>query len=117
MDRADRTALNEFDHAMVIRGRVNLRTHLGHDASFCRSLRDSPRFVDVVSQRLFVIHVLAKLQLSYFGSNSFKKGTIIVATGYVTFSPGAGNRKGHEWYTLHVEKWQKFRIVKTDRNQ
>ncbi|MBL8817830.1 MAG: hypothetical protein JNL58_17525 [Planctomyces sp.] len=55
--------------------------------------------------------VLDRLQLSYGGSNQLKKGTTIVATGSLTFSPGAGDREGHEWYALHVEKWQNFRIV------
>lgn len=58
--------------------------------------------------------VLDRLQLSFFGSNLLKKGTIIVATGVLTFSPGTGNRQGHEWYTLKVEKWRDFRIVAPD---
>ena len=61
--------------------------------------------------------VLNRLQLSYFGSNPLKKGTIIVATGTLTFSPGVGKRIGHEWYTLQVEKWQNFRIVQSDRKK
>ncbi len=59
--------------------------------------------------------VLDRLQLSYLGSNPLPKGTTIIATGVLSFSAGAGERKGHEWYALHVEKWQKFRIVKQDR--
>ncbi len=55
--------------------------------------------------------VLDRLQLSFGSSNQLKKGTIIVATGSLTFLPGAGDRKGHEWYSLEVEKWQNFRIV------
>ncbi len=58
--------------------------------------------------------VLDRLQLSYFGSNPMTKGTIIVATGKLTFSPGEGDSKGHEWYSLQVEKWQNFRIVRKD---
>ena len=61
--------------------------------------------------------VLDRLQLSFSGSNPMAKGTIIVATGLLTFSAGEGERKGHEWYTLHVEKWQKFRIVEQDRKE
>lgn len=61
--------------------------------------------------------VLDRLQLSFSGSNPLTKGTIIVATGLLTFSAGEGERKGHEWYTLHVEKWQKFRIVEQDRKE
>lgn len=61
--------------------------------------------------------VLDRLQLSYFGSNPLKKGTIIIATGTLTFSPGVGKSKGHEWYTLQVEKWQNFRIVQPDHKQ
>lgn len=60
--------------------------------------------------------VLDRLQLSFCGSNQLKKGTIIVATGSLAFSPGAGKRKGHEWYTLKVEKWQNFRIVQPDHD-
>lgn len=59
--------------------------------------------------------VLERLQLSFYGSNPISKGTIIVATGALTFSPGTDNRKGHEWYTLKVDKWQNFRIVPTNR--
>ena len=62
-------------------------------------------------------NVLERLQLSYFGSNPLKKGTIIVATGTLTFLPGVGKRKGHESYTLEVEKWQNFRIVQPDRRK
>lgn len=61
--------------------------------------------------------VLDRLQLSYLGSNPMKKGTVIVATGTLTFFPGAGERKGHEWYTLQVEKWQNFRIGQSARQQ
>ncbi len=61
--------------------------------------------------------VLDRLQLSFGGSNQLKKGTVIVATGSLSFSPGAGDRKGHEWYTLKVDKWQNFRIVQPDRKQ
>jgi len=60
--------------------------------------------------------VLDRLQLSFYGSNQLKKGTIIVATGSLAFSPGAGERKGHEWYTLNVAKWQNFRILRPDQN-
>ena len=60
--------------------------------------------------------VLDRLQLSFCGSNQLTKGTIIVATGSLAFFPGAGNRKGHEWYTLKVEKWQNFRIVQPDHD-
>ena len=60
--------------------------------------------------------VLDRLQLSFYGSNQLKKGTIIVATGSLAFSPGTGNRKGHEWYTLKVEKWQSFRIVQPEHD-
>lgn len=61
--------------------------------------------------------VLERLQLSFFGDNPIKKGTKIVATGSLTFSPGAGERKGHEWYTLNVDKWRNFRIVGTDSDK
>jgi hypothetical protein len=61
--------------------------------------------------------VMDRLQLSYSGSNPLTKGTIIVATGLLTYSAGAGERKGHEWYTLHVEKWQNFRIVQQNRKE
>ncbi len=61
--------------------------------------------------------VLDRLQLSFLGTNPLKKGTVIVATGSLTFSPGDGTRKDHEWYALHVEKWQNFRIVGPDGDQ
>lgn len=55
--------------------------------------------------------VLDRLQLSFGGSNALKKGTIVVATGSLTYLPGAGDRQGHEWYELKVAKWQNFRIL------
>lgn len=58
--------------------------------------------------------VLDRLQLSNSGTDPIQKGTIIVATGSLEFSPGAGDRVGHEWYSLTVEKWQNFRIVAPD---
>ncbi len=60
-------------------------------------------------------NVLDRLQLSFYGSDQIKKGTVIVATGSLSFSPGAGNYKGHEWYALNVEKWQNFRIMPAAR--
>lgn len=59
--------------------------------------------------------VLNRLRLSAYQPNAMKKGTVIVATGLLTFLPGAGERQGHEWYSLQVEKWQNFRIVGPDR--
>ena len=59
-------------------------------------------------------NVLDRLQLSLCGFNQLKKGTIIVATGSLTFSLGAGDCERDEWYTLQVEKWQKFRVVPPD---
>ncbi len=56
-------------------------------------------------------NVLDRLQLSYGSSNPIKKGTVIVATGTLSFAPGTGTRQGHEWYSLNVAKWQNFRIV------
>ena len=61
--------------------------------------------------------VLDRLQLSYSGSNPIKKGTTIVATGLLTHSPGEGKRKGHQWFSLQVEKWQHFRIVQPDQKK
>ena len=58
--------------------------------------------------------VLERLQLSYGGANPLKKGTILVATGTLAFSAGAGDRKGHQWYALHVGQWKNFRIVRPD---
>ncbi len=59
-------------------------------------------------------NVLDRLQLSYTGTNPIKKGVKIVATGSLEFLPGTGERKDHEWFTLHVGKWQNFRILKAE---
>ncbi len=61
--------------------------------------------------------VLDRLQLSYGSSNAVKKGTVIIATGPLSFAPGTGARQGHEWYSLKVAKWQNFRIVAPTLNQ
>jgi hypothetical protein len=60
--------------------------------------------------------VLDRLQLSHYGSNPIDKGTLIVATGLLTYSPGVGDRMGHEWYDLNVDKWQNFRIVQPEQS-
>ena len=51
-------------HAVEARG-VNLDAHLRHDALEPRILRQLPRFVEVVRQRLLAIDVLAQLQRAH----------------------------------------------------
>lgn len=60
-------------------------------------------------------NVLDRLEMSFGGSYPLKKGTVLETTGTLTFSPGKGDRIGHEWYALHIDKWQKFRVVPLTR--
>ena len=50
--------------------------------------------------------VLERLQMSYLQANQLKKGTVIVATGTLKV-----HRDDRQSYSLHIDKWQKFRIV------
>lgn len=52
--------------------------------------------------------VLDRLQMSCYQANQLKKGTVIEATGLVRIHDDTSDG---ELYTLHVEKWQSFRIV------
>jgi len=58
----DRAALNQLDHAMVVRRRVDLRAHLRGDAGLLRLLHDRAALEDVARDRLFAIHVLLRPQ-------------------------------------------------------
>lgn len=53
-------------------------------------------------------NVLDRLQMSCYQTNQLKKGTVIEATGVVRIHD---DKSDGESYTLHVCKWQAFRIV------
>ena len=59
---ADRSRLNQLNHAAVVVAGMDLRAHLRGDLGPSSGLSNDARFPDVVSQRLFAIHVLAELQ-------------------------------------------------------
>ena len=60
-DRSDRAGLNQFDHAAVVFGGVNLRAHLSGHLRLLVRFSHQPSFVHRMGQRLFAIHVHAPL--------------------------------------------------------
>lgn len=53
-------------------------------------------------------NVLDRLQMSYLQPHQLQPGAVIVATGKLRVSQ---DRERGDFYTLHVNAWQKFRIV------
>lgn len=53
---------------------------------------------------------LDQMGLSFYGDKPLSKGTVIIGTGTLSFSPGVGDSQGHEWYELKLNKVQSFRI-------
>ena len=61
-DRTDGPALDQFHHAAVVAGGMNLRPHLGGHTGLLRRLPDLPAFPDVMREWFFAIDVFLPLQ-------------------------------------------------------
>ena len=95
---SDSAGLNQFHHTSIVVAGMNLSSHLSCHTRSLRGFANNSRFFHAVSQRLFTVHVLTKLQcrkcgksMSMFARTDHHR---IELTGVVEHTPKIRGRSG-----------------------
>ena len=122
---ADGSCLDEFDHAAIIILCVNLRSHLSRDSGGRSGFSNDSSLINIVSQRLFAIHMLAQLQRGQCGEgmsmfagaddNGIELIGVIKNLAKVGIFPSPGMRLGRTIKVIRIHVAERGNMFGRDR--